>query len=277
MGAIEMIRSFVRFANFAAICLTCKASLGPGSAQPLVTASAAFEVASVKQFERSLQPGQYDLSFVGTAGKPFKIAGNRVTVRGTLHALIADAYDIKDYQISGAPSWADSLIYVVTAEAPGDAEPTQDQVRPMLQALLADRFQLKFHHSTKELPVYHMVQAKKSGLFKAAAPDETFSWNVTPGPGGTMRSKATRESIGDFVQLVGVSTDKPVIDKTGITGYIDYDILITLPEGREGRGPEETNRAIVYAVVDQLGLKLESAKDQIETLVVDRVEKPSED
>jgi uncharacterized protein (TIGR03435 family) len=100
---------------------------------------------------------------------------------------------------------------------------------------------LKFHRGTKEMPVYHMIQAKKSGLFKAAAPDETFSWNVTPGPAGTLRSKATKESIGDFVQLVGVSTDKPVIDKTGITGYIDYDILITPPEGRS---QEETNRAI---------------------------------
>jgi uncharacterized protein (TIGR03435 family) len=148
------------------------------------------------------------------------------------------------------------------------------RVRPMLQALLADRFQLKFHRGTKEMPVYHMIQAKKSGLFKAAASDETFSWNVTPGPAGTLRSKATKESIGDFVQLVGVSTDKPVIDKTGITGYIDYDILITPPEGRS---QEETNRAIVYAVVDQLGLKLESAKDPVEMLVVDRVDKPSAD
>ena len=94
-----------------------------------------------------------------------------------------------------------------------------------------------------------------------------------------MRSKATKESIGDFVQLVGVSTDRPVIDKTGIAGDIDYDILISLPEGRgpEVRSPEETNRAIVYAVIDQLGLKLESAKDRVEMVVVDRVEKPSAD
>jgi uncharacterized protein (TIGR03435 family) len=144
----------------------------------------------------------------------------------------------------------------------------------MLQALLADRFQLKFHRDSKELPVYHMVQSKKSGLFKAAASGETFSWNITPGPGGTMRSKATKESIGDFVQLVGVSTDRPVIDKTGIAGDIDYDILISLPERAN---PDETNRAIVYAVVDQLGLKLVSAKDPIEMVVVERVEKPSED
>jgi uncharacterized protein (TIGR03435 family) len=271
-----MIRSLVRSINFATLCSLYCAGPALVWAQSQSTPPAAFEVASVKQLEQSLPPGQYDLSFVGTSGKPFKISGNRVAVRGTLRALIADAYGVKEYQISGTPSWAGSLLYSITAKTPGEVEPTQDEVRPMLQALLVDRFQLKFHRDTKELPVYHMVQTKKSGSFKAAGPDETFSWNVTPGPGGTMRSKATKESIGDFVQLVGVSTDKPVIDKTGITGYIDYDILISLPEG-ERRSPEETNRAIVYAVVDQLGLKLESAKDPIEILLVERVEKPSED
>jgi uncharacterized protein (TIGR03435 family) len=274
-----MIRKLVRSVRFATICWIGGASAALTLAQSQQPASAVFEVASVKQLERSLQPGQYDLSFVGTSGKPFKIAGNRVAATGTLHTLIADAYGVKDYQISAAPSWADSLLYAIIAKTPGEAEPTQDEVRPMLQALLAERFQLKFHRDSKELPVYHMVQAKKSNLFKMAAPNETFGWNVTPGPGGTMRSKATKESIGDFVQLVGVSTDRPVIDKTGITGEIDYDILISLPEGwsPEARNPEETNRAIVYAVVDQLGLKLESAKDRVEMLVVDRVEKPSAD
>jgi uncharacterized protein (TIGR03435 family) len=119
-------------------------------------------------------------------------------------------------------------------------------------------------------------------LLKPAAPDETFSWNVTPGPDGTLRSKATRESIGDFVQLIGVSADRPVIDQTGVTGDIDYDILIPLPTGgggddvgRTNRSADDFNRTIIYAVIDQLGLKLEPAKDSISILVVDKVDKPS--
>jgi uncharacterized protein (TIGR03435 family) len=273
-----MIRGVVRF-------LVCCGGAAVGFAQ-VSPNSAVFDVASVKQLEQSLQGGVPYLSFLGNSGKPFKIAGNRVTwpalqsanpgavPGGTLHALIADAYGVKTYQISGLPSWADSLLFTVTATTPGATEPTQDEVRPMLRALLADRFQLKFHHDTKEMNVYHMIQVKKSNAFKAATPGETFSWNLTPGPAGTLRSKATKESIGDFVQLVGVSTDKPVIDKTGLTGEIDYDILITLPEGNQ-RTPDETNREIVYAVVDQLGLKLESAKDAVEMLAIDNVEKPS--
>ena len=258
---------------FPALCAALFLSVfdpSQGSAQ----APTQFEVASIKALEQNPEPGRVDLSFVGTAGKPFMISGSRVTVRGALNTLIADAFNVKTYQIQSVPAWAENVIYTVTAKAPGDASPTQDEARVMLQALLAERFQLKIHRDSKEMAVYHMVQAKKSSLFKAAAPDETFSWNLTQGPGGTLRSRATKESIGDFVQLVGVSTDKPVIDKTGITGDIDYDILISPPEGRS---PEDTNRAIVYAVVDQLGLKLESAKESVEMLVIDHAKKASED
>ena len=197
-----------------------------------------FEVASVKQLDRTVRPGSPDLSFVGTSGKPFRIEGHRVSVTGTLHALIADAYGIKEYQVSGAPQWADSLMYEIVATASGDAAPTQDQVRPMLKSLLADRFQLKVHPDNKELPVYHLRQVKKSNLLKAASPDETFSWNLSQTPEGLLRSKATKESIGDFVQLVGVSSERPVVDKTGITGDIDYDILISPPGGGGGGGDD---------------------------------------
>jgi uncharacterized protein (TIGR03435 family) len=234
-----------------------------------------FDVASVKQLDpsQSVQPGRPDLSFVGKSGKPFQIEGHRVTVQGTARTLIADAYDVRDYQVAAAPGWADTLMYAITAEVSGDSIPTQDQVRPMLKSLLADRFQLKLHTDTKELPVYHLTRPKKSNLLKEAEPGESFSWNLTQTPGGTLRSKATKESIGDFVQLVGVSTDRPVIDKTGLTGDIDYDILISPPEFRT---PQDLNREIVYAVIDQLGLKLEPAKDSIGILVVDQISKPSE-
>lgn len=242
------------------------------SPTPAPAAPPEFEVASVKQLDQSLLPGQPDLSFVGTSGKPFKISGNRVTVRGTLRGLIADAFDIQDYQISATPSWTGSLMFTITAEAPAGAVPTQDQVRPMLQSLLADRCRLKFHRETRDLPVYHLTVVKPSRFLTPAASDESFSWKLTMADGGMLRSKATKESIGDFVRLVGVSANRPVIDKTGLTGDIDYDILIAPPEGKT---PDDVNRAIIDAVIDQLGLKLVTAKDSVEVLVVDGIEKPS--
>jgi uncharacterized protein (TIGR03435 family) len=138
--------------------------------------SSEFDVASVKQLDQTGRPGGPDLSFVGTSGKPFHIAGHRVGVRGTLHALIADAYGVKEYQVSAVPQWADTLICEIAATISGDAVATQDQVRPMLQSLLADRFQLKVHPETKEMSLYRLRQVKKSNLLKPAGPDETSNW-----------------------------------------------------------------------------------------------------
>ena len=95
-----MTKRVIHAARFAATCWGGYASVTSAWAQPQTPAAPAgseFEVASVKQLDRSLQSGEYDLSFVGTSGKAFKISGNRVTVSGTLLALIADAYGIKDY------------------------------------------------------------------------------------------------------------------------------------------------------------------------------------
>jgi uncharacterized protein (TIGR03435 family) len=257
-------------------------------AAPQAQPRPSFEVATVKQLDdkQPKYPGGTNLSFVGTSGNPFKISGSHIILNGTLHAFIAAAYSVKDYQVSGVPAWADSLMFNISALSPGPDEATQDQARVMLQSLLADRFQVKFHRESKVLPVYYLVQSKSSKNFTPAGADETFSWNVTPEPGGVVRSKATKESIGDFVQLVGASADRPVINKTGITGFIDYDILFQ-PSGAaqpsvEGGGgktppnPEELNRAVLAAIQDQLGLKLQSAKDAVEILVIDHAERPSE-
>ncbi len=250
--------------HFAAACLIACASVAAQTAE--------FDVASVKQLDKSLAPGQLDLSFVGTSGKRIKIAGNRITLTGTLRTLIAEAYGVREYQVSAPQPWAGTLLFEIMAKTPGDDVPTLEQIRPMLQSVLADRFQLKLRHETKELPVYHLTLGKKNIGLKPAGPDEKFDWRLSQEPGGTMRSKATRESMGDFVQLVGVSADRPVIDKTGLTGDIDYDILIS---PQDARNQDDVNHAIIDAVVEPLGLKLEPAKDPIEMLLVDRVEKPS--
>jgi uncharacterized protein (TIGR03435 family) len=84
-----------------------------------------------------------------------------------------------------------------------------------------------------------------------------------------LRSKATKESIEDFAQLVGVSADRPVLNRTGMAGFIDYDILIAMPNGRNW---DDINHAILDAVIDQLGLKLQPARDLIDTIVIDGVQ-----
>lgn len=248
--------------------IVCIATISPAQT---VKSRAEFEVASVKPLD--IQEKGQNLSFVGNGDKPFQIAGNRVAIRGTLKSLIMAAYDVWTYQVSGEPEWADSVIYTVTAKTEGETAPTQDQARPMLQALLADRFQLKLHHEGREMPVYHLVAAKKNIGLKQAGPNETFSWKLSQAEGNMLRSKATKEPIGDFVKLVGVSADRPVLNKLDLKGDIDYDILIYTQDAKNN---DDLNRAILDAVKDQLGLKLEPARDSVDVLVVDTAEKASE-
>jgi uncharacterized protein (TIGR03435 family) len=236
-----------------------------------------FEVAAVKQVIRQNEAertnrSKTDVSFVGTAGNPFKISGSRVTIQGTALSLITAAYEVKPYQVTNVPGWADSLVYSVTAKAEGDSVPELGEVRLMLQSLLADRFGLQLHDDTKDMNVYRLIPGRKSSGLKPAGADEMFSWKLTGQQDGTLRSTATRESIGDFVQLVGVSADRPVIDRTGTSGYIDYDIIISPPDARS---QDDVDRAILDAVRDQLGLKLEPAKEPVKVLVVDRIERSS--
>ncbi|HEY4360398.1 MAG TPA: TIGR03435 family protein [Bryobacteraceae bacterium] len=239
----------------------------------LFAATPEFEVATVKPLDQVVRPGEYNMTFLGAAGKLIKINGNRVTITNTLRFLIGAAYDLKDYQITGAPGWADTAIFAVTAKTEGDAVPTQDEVRPMLQALLEERFQLKIRHETKELPVYHLVPTKKGVGLTPAGPDETFGWKVTSDKNGAMHSKATKEWMGDFVQLVAISTDRPVVNKSGVTGYIDYEIVVG---SQDLHSAADQNRGIIDAVQEQLGLRLEPAKDPVELLVVEHAELPSE-
>jgi uncharacterized protein (TIGR03435 family) len=142
------------------LLLTPPAILGQPVAAP------AFEVASVKL--HPLPQGAFGFG----PGNAIRIAGNRITLdRNTLTGLVMTAYNVKDFQISGMPEWTRNReqLYDITAKTEGEAATTVDLVRPMLQTLLADRFQLKLHRETKELPVYNLMIDKKGMKFKESA------------------------------------------------------------------------------------------------------------
>src|SRR5689334_6219869 len=135
-----------------------------GPAFPQTPGQPAFEAASVK-----LHPGEVTLS-----ADP-AIRGRRVvSTASTLLDLITYAYRLRYEQISGASSWAGSLHYDIQATAgPGDAPLTPEESRRMVQSLLEERFQLRSHRETMEIPVYALVVAKGGPKFKEAAPDAT--------------------------------------------------------------------------------------------------------
>jgi uncharacterized protein (TIGR03435 family) len=161
----------------------------------------------------------------------------------------------------------------IEAKAEGDAAPTPDEFRHMLQSLLADRFKLDVHHEMEEMQVFALVVGKSGPKFKESAPDALGSGHH--GMNGRNQimalSKATME---DIVRHLPLYVGRPVVDKTGLTGTYDIRLEAT-PSFRISHDPNPGDISIFDAVQQQLGLKLVSQKAMTDVLIVDHVEKPS--
>jgi len=233
-------------------------------------AQQAFEVASVKPYE--FPPKVH----VFGSGSTLRIAGNRVTILGTLQGIVMAAYNLREFQVSGAPSWTDKLgsqqDYQVIAKTEGEAIPTMDQARQMLRTLLADRFQLKVHSEIKELAVYDLVVAKNGPKLKEHV-GETVPPQLPTQSGPRWRLTYSNRSIADLVSILDLNVDRPVIDKTGLTGGYDFTLEYTRSNPDV---PGDSDTSIFSAIQTQLGLKLNPAKEQVEHLVIDHADKPSE-
>jgi len=250
---------------------------------PAKVSSLAFEVVSVKP--HVFRPNQF--GFATTSSSAIRISGNRVTTQGDLTALVLAAYNLRIFQVSGAPGWRDSTdrneIYDVEARAPGDGVPTTDDVRRMLQTLLAERFQLKYHRETKELTAYDLVVGPRPPKLKPSVPGVESRRT----PGGKLRTDYINFSISDLVIGIGPQFDRPLFDKTGLQGGYDFSLeyMPSLP-GTAHMSPEtEAALAELYpagealplpaALQQQLGLKVVPAKEQVEIFVIDHAERPS--
>jgi uncharacterized protein (TIGR03435 family) len=235
-----------------------------------------FEVASVRPYE--FAPNMLGVTTLGAS--KILISGNRVTSRGSLLGLLMAAYGVRDFQISGDPGWTDKLgrqqFFDIAAKTEGDATATADQVRQMLQSLLADRFQLRVHRETKESPVYDLVVGKNGSKLKEHIGDTGPAEPVLQS-GLLTRFKYSNRPIADLVALITRNVDRPVLDRTGLAGGYDFTLEFTWgnPE-LVPRDSPDADRSIFSALQQQLGLKLVAAKEPIEVLVIDHVEKPSE-
>jgi uncharacterized protein (TIGR03435 family) len=245
----------------AALLLFLSVSL---SAQP------AFEVASIKLHDIFKPDGRkWGLSVSGTT---VSLIGMR------LDSLIAEAYGVESYQVTGGPKWAsDSVggVYDITATTGGESAPTKEEARKMLQSLLADRFQLQLHREMKELAVYEMVIGRRGPKLKESAAGAVFS-NHQGSSGQAIRMTAVDESMTQLANQIGVYTGRHVIDKTGLPNTYDFTMEFTADGPRspsDASGPAAPS--IFTALEEQLGLKLEPQKRPTEMLIIDRAEKPS--
>jgi uncharacterized protein (TIGR03435 family) len=229
----------------------------------LPEARVSFEVASIK-----LHPGTITMS-----SDP-AVRGRRVTgTASTLLDLITTAYGVKYEQVSGGPGWVDSDHYDIDAKAEGEGTLTKEQARQMLQTLLAERFQLKIHRETKEVPVYALVVGRNGPKLKETSADAPGN-NFVRGSGAGLHMEATRGTMEQLARQLSNTAGRPVVDKTGLTGYYAYT-LDWIPASRTPE-PDSDTPSMLTAIQEQLGLKLERARGPIEMLLVDHAEKPSE-
>ena len=268
------------------------ASSGPAAVATTDTKLPPFDVVSIK-------PDKSDSGMVRIMTKPDGYSATNVSLK----MIIQGAYGIREDLISGVPGWGDSERYDIDAKVAGpDVEVLKklspEQRRLMLQSILQDRFKLKAHTETKQLPVFELFVAKGGPKLKEATPGDTYT-NGIKGPDGVARGGMMRVGRGQatgqalpmtsVVNMLSQQLHRTVIDKTGLTGKYDLELTWT-PEEGEGMGhpppagdaqradpsSDSSGPSIFTAVQEQLGLKLQSAKGPVETLVIDNVEKPSE-
>lgn len=220
----------------------------------------------------------------------------------TLHELIRLAYEVQDRQITGGPSWLNSDRFDIEAKLldGGDMrtmnqdqrQAEMDRRRLMLQAMLADRFQLKINRETKDLPIYALVVAKNGPKLKQVQQPVMPPEGARRGAGqlrmgrGELSGQAV--SISFLAQGLSNQLDRPVIDQTGLKGAYDFTIQWTpdiqgpTPNGPSDAvpdsapPPDSSGPSIFTVIQEQLGLKLEATKGPVEVLVIDHAEKPSE-
>jgi uncharacterized protein (TIGR03435 family) len=216
-----------------------------------------------------------------------------------------DAYGAKyAAQVIGGPDWLSKDSYVIHGKVPDDVQAVLqkmtsqdriDQNRSMQQSLLADRFHLKAHFETRVLPVYELVPAKGGlKITEVPAPPERKPGDppirhpaddpLPPGSSmGSFNSNGLRGLNARAIKMQllariigGDAGDRPIVDHTGFTGYFDIKDLTWAPLGDASADSAPDAPSLIGALEKTLGIKLVPAKDPIEVLVIDHIEKPSE-
>jgi uncharacterized protein (TIGR03435 family) len=200
-----------------------------------------------------------------------------------------------DNRITGGPSWIDTDLFDIEAKTEGGSPGAipRERLQPMLQSLLEDRFQLKFHWETRDTLVYALTVGKGGSRLKLSEDQSAISAYAANVPIEQRRGIMIRVGdawvgnavkLSDMVSFLSRQTRRPVLDRTGLEGMFDFKMNWVLPS-RPALGappaPEATPSASdpgpsIFTAIQEIGLKLESAKTPLEVLVVDSVQKPSE-
>ena len=227
-------------------------------------------------------PPTFDVASIKPVAPPYPSGGGPWTVNhGRFRAqtaaarwVIGWAYNLMPVQVHGGPDWIDRQLYEFDAEAERpDAGP--DEVRAMVQTLLAERFKLVVHRETQETEAYTLVPGKKGSKMQEAKDGRKNYINWT-GPGDVTFTECNMLGL---INVLSGTLGSPVIDKTGLKGFYNFSLEFTNPRFLRpqsgGQLPADSNPDLLTAVQEQLGLKLEMQKNPVDILVIDHIEMPS--
>ncbi|HET9191414.1 MAG TPA: M56 family metallopeptidase [Vicinamibacterales bacterium] len=250
----------------------------------------AFDVVSIRE--------NISGEFFGSFG--YDPGGQLTVVNNAVRNLIRNAYSVQNHQIVGGPEWMNSARYDITAKSSGN--PSQDRLRLMVRRLLVERFKLVAHRETRDIPIYALVVARPGRLgpelrpakvdcmaIAAAAekqgtkpefpqpPDNRPACGTRSAPGLMM---GTGVSMADLVRNLAGPADRMVIDRTALAGVWDLDLKYVpdqpLPDIPGLPAPPADGASLFTALQEQLGLRLESQMAPVDLLVIDSIERPSE-
>jgi uncharacterized protein (TIGR03435 family) len=223
---------------------------------PAAFAQQTFEVASIKPAD----PAARILDFREEHGR-------LTIVNVALLRVVQNAYGMHWFWITGGPPWIDKDRFDIVAKANGD--PSHEEMMKMLQALLEDRFKLKVHTESKEGAVFHLVVAK--GGPKLNPPkDKEDSWVGGKFAATTHGYQGHNATLAMLATRLEEELRRPVIDLTGVAGQFDFEMQFSIDDSKPENGPS------IFSALQGIGLKLESGKGPVPSLVIDHAEKPSE-
>ena len=273
------LRFLLAFTVSAACAISVSAQAQQPTSDPCAApAGATFEVASVHEMKEI------------SGGTSMSVHPDQLTAKGvSVFRLLLSAFNLHEFQIfPNLPDWARSTRYEVTAKIdPAEPQPAsmseaerdayQQRVQQRLRSLLVDRFALKCHMETKEQPVYELVVAKGGPKMTPTNAEVnrrgSFSSN---GDGLKMHARGTGLTTARIAFLASNEVNRIVIDKTGLTGMYDFQVDWVHESTAASAENVPDGPSIFTAIEEQLGLKLLPAKAPVPVLVVDHIERPTD-